>query len=114
MRTESGSYRRDHLRALARRVEVDAKEVRIMGSKSVTAAHARRRCKRKSGGFSRSQFCIEVARPTRFELVTSAFGGQRSIQLSYGCVAVALSKGCPRPPEDNLTELFTLGCRLIR
>ncbi len=35
MRIESGSYRRDHLRALAQRVEVDAKEVRIMGSKSV-------------------------------------------------------------------------------
>src|SRR5262249_9270675 len=34
MRTESG-YRRDHLRALAQRIEVDAKEVRIMGSKSV-------------------------------------------------------------------------------
>ncbi|HEX9215746.1 MAG TPA: hypothetical protein VF864_02100, partial [Gemmatimonadales bacterium] len=33
MRTESGGYRRDHLRALAQRVEVDAKEVRIMGSK---------------------------------------------------------------------------------
>ena len=32
MRTEGG-YRRDHLRALAQRVEVDAKEVRIMGSK---------------------------------------------------------------------------------
>jgi hypothetical protein len=30
-----GGYRRDHLRALTRRVEVDAKEVRIMGSKSV-------------------------------------------------------------------------------
>src|SRR5262249_573186 len=29
MRTESGGYRRDHLRALAQRVEVDAKEVRI-------------------------------------------------------------------------------------
>ena len=27
MRTESGGYRRDHLRALARRVDVDAKEV---------------------------------------------------------------------------------------
>lgn len=35
MRTESGGYRRDHLRTLAQRVEVDAKEVRIMGSKSV-------------------------------------------------------------------------------
>ena len=34
MRTESGGYRRDHLRALAQRVEVDQKELRIMGSKS--------------------------------------------------------------------------------
>ena len=34
MRTESGGYRRDHLRALAQRIEVDAEEVRIMGSKS--------------------------------------------------------------------------------
>ena len=34
MRTASGGYRRDHLRALAQRIEVDAKEVRIMGSKS--------------------------------------------------------------------------------
>lgn len=35
MRTEAGGYRRDHLRALAQRIEVDAKEIRIMGSKSV-------------------------------------------------------------------------------
>jgi site-specific DNA recombinase len=34
MRTENGGYRRDHLRALAQRVEVDEKQVRIMGSKS--------------------------------------------------------------------------------
>ncbi len=34
MRMEGGGYRRDHLRALAQRVEVADKEVRIMGSRS--------------------------------------------------------------------------------
>lgn len=34
IRLEGGGYRRDHLRALAQRVEVDVGEVRIMGSKS--------------------------------------------------------------------------------
>jgi site-specific DNA recombinase len=34
MRIEGGGYRRDYLRALTQRVEVDAKELRIMGSKS--------------------------------------------------------------------------------
>lgn len=35
MRTDSGGYRRDHLRALAQRIEVDQKELRIIGSKSM-------------------------------------------------------------------------------
>jgi len=34
MRQNGGGYRRDHLRALAQRVEVADTEVRIMGSKS--------------------------------------------------------------------------------
>src|SRR5215472_6482658 len=66
MRTDGGGYRRDHLRALAQRVEVDAKEVRIMGSKSA-AAHACRRIERKNGRFCSAQFCTEVATPPGFE-----------------------------------------------
>ncbi|SBW13918.1 hypothetical protein BR10RB9215_C10734 [Brucella sp. 10RB9215] len=34
IRLEDGGYRRDHLRSLAQRVEVDDAEARIMGSKS--------------------------------------------------------------------------------
>lgn len=40
MRSEGGGYRRDHLRALAQRIEVDAQELRIMGSKANCCAHS--------------------------------------------------------------------------
>ena len=56
MRTESGSYRRDHLRALAQRVEVDAKEVRIMGAKSVLLRTLVAASSAKTAGFGVPSF----------------------------------------------------------
>ena len=55
MRTESG-YRRGHLRALAQRVEVDAKEVRIMGAKSVRLRTLVAASSAKSAGLGVSSF----------------------------------------------------------
>jgi site-specific DNA recombinase len=51
MHAENGGYRRDHLRALAQRVEVDAKEVRIMGSKSVLLRTLVAAASAKTAGF---------------------------------------------------------------
>ena len=51
MRTESGGYRRDHLRALAQRIEVDQKELRIMGSKSALLGTLVAASSAKTAGF---------------------------------------------------------------
>src|SRR6267142_6253972 len=41
---------------------------------------------------SRCKIKKNLAHPTRFERVTFAFGGQRSIQLSYGCFEGSFSR----------------------
>src|SRR5437764_8390757 len=56
MRTESGGYRRDNLRALAQRVEVDQKELRIMGSKSVLLRTLVAASSAKTAGFGVPSF----------------------------------------------------------
>ena len=61
IRTDGGGYRREHLRALAQRVEVAEKEVRIMGSKGDLLRTLAAASRRKTGYARRSQFCSELA-----------------------------------------------------
>jgi len=56
MRTENGGYRRDHLRAPARRVEGDTKDVRIMGSKSVLPRSTTPACRVKTSRYPGAGF----------------------------------------------------------
>ena len=59
-----------------------------------------RRFKHKNGGFWCYQFCTEVARPTRFEVVTSAFG--RQSVLSFERHSLPSSNSRPVVPTLSL------------
>jgi hypothetical protein len=63
------------------------------GVQERTPAHPCRRFDRENGGFWRSQFCTEVARPARFELTTSAFGGQFP-WFAVGCAGLRRVDKC--------------------
>jgi hypothetical protein len=63
VQTEFRNYRRDHLRALAQRVEVDAKEVRIMGSKSVLLRTLVAASSAKTAGFGVPSFVPHCCAP---------------------------------------------------
>src|SRR5260370_35420579 len=94
MRTESGGYRRDQLRALAQRVEVDAKEVRIMGSKSVLLRTLVAASSAKTAGFGVPSF---VPKWRSLGDSNPCFRRERARLRRYLVVLAALAPGCPRP-----------------
>jgi hypothetical protein len=103
----------DYVRTLAQRAELDAEELRIMGSKRRIAARTRRRFKRKNGGFWRAQFCTEVAHPTRFERVSFAFGGRVS-EFAPICKHLQIFKKPPFYGRFSMDELVDFCWNLRR
>jgi hypothetical protein len=78
MRAEGGGYRRDYLRALAQRVEVDAQELRIIWLVSFMGYYL--------GYFDDETWSDEEGRPQRFQLRELMEALQRGVQLINWCL----------------------------
>src|SRR5207253_3938775 len=65
------------------------------------AEQGKKYCLRNSLISGKSRRNRKLARPTGFEPVTSAFGGQHSIQLSYGREGAVLAR---RPPGAQIAQ----------
>ncbi|XSC42325.1 hypothetical protein ACF1BQ_028170 [Bradyrhizobium sp. RDT10] len=75
LRLRDGGYRRDHLRALAQRIEV-AEKKSASWDRSQNCCEPWSPPQAKIGGSPRSRFCTEMAHPTRFERVASTLEGR--------------------------------------
>jgi hypothetical protein len=82
IRTENGGYRRDYLRPLAQRIEVDMQELRIMGSKSELLRTLVAASSAKAAGLGVPSSVTEVARPKRFELLPPRFVVKNKLRFS--------------------------------
>src|SRR6202035_391341 len=94
MRTESGGYRRDHFRALAQRVEVDAKEIRIMGSKSELLRTLVAASSAKTAGSGAARSPDAQAPPTVPHRVSCAASPANQIRSFTDSIST-LRDGCP-------------------
>lgn len=61
-------------------------------------------------GVASSKLLILLVHPARFERATFAFGGQHSIQLSYGCLRLHLGQR-RRVRNPNFRAFLSLGHR---
>jgi hypothetical protein len=94
MRIEGGGYRREYLPRARPARRNRRSRTSHNGVEERTAAHARRRFERKNGGFWCAQFCTEVARPKRFELLAPqirSLGAEIALRFKHPAMA---GRGC--------------------